>query len=121
MQQMLSAAMGWAFQAVLTVAVIAGVSYLLRGRIEWEPWEFTVVVVPFAIWLVLTLWKTSVPKGVENLVVEPCVLAACIALTTVLRGALSTRWRQDRLAVYCYGADLLSAAAIWRYMPALSW
>lgn len=119
--QMLFATLGWVFHAILAGVVIVGVAYLGRGRIEWEPWEFTVVVVPFAVWLVLTVWQTPTPKHTENLVLEPCILAAGIALATVLRGALATHWRQDRVALYCYFFPILCAMAIWRFMPTLTW
>ena len=120
-EQMLFAALGWLFHAILAGAVIAGVAYLGRGRIEWEPWEFTVVIVPFAIWLVLTLWQAPHPKHVENLVFEPCVLAAGIAVAAVLRGAFATRWRQDRVALYCYLLPIVCAVAVWHYTPTLTW
>lgn len=121
LDQMLFAALGWVVHAVLVGVVIVGVAYLGRGRIEWEPWEFTVVFVPFAVWLVLTLWRTPAPKHMENMVFEPCILAACIAVAAVLRGALATRWRQDRVALYCYVFPVLCAWAIWRFIPTLTW
>lgn len=117
LEQVLLCAVGWVFHLALAGMVILGASYLGRGRVAYQPYEWTVLLVPYGLWLGLTMAGHGYAKNLDNLLVEPCVLAACIAVAAILRVALATWGRQDRLAFWLYLTCMAAAAGVWRYVP----
>ncbi len=120
LEQSLLYAVGWVFQVAVAGALVLAVFYAGRGRAAVEPWEFTVFVVPFAVWLLLGLWRQPQPKNIENFLIEPCLLAACVGVAAVFRVWLAVWTRQGRLAFYLYLLVVLAAVLIWRYTPTLT-
>ncbi len=120
LEQILLYAVGWVFHAILAGAVAVAFFYLGRGRAAVEPWEYTVFIVPFAVWLMLGLWSQPQPKNIENYLIEPCLLAVCLAVAVAFRVWLAVWTRQGRLAFYLYALVVLAAVLIWRYVPTLA-
>lgn len=119
----LIAAEGWILHAILAVVLIAVVRSLSRVRASFAPWEGLVLLVPYAVWLGLSVAGDVYPKGQLNLIVEPCLLAGCIGSAAVVRMSLANRCRQERLGLVLLVVLVVAAVLIWRYVPdiATSW
>lgn len=112
--------LAWLIHAVVAGVLALPLVYLARNRVRWRRWESLAFVVPFGVWMLLMLSElSSGRKTLSNLMVEPGVLGACVALGAVVRIAASSRTSDRVASVLSLAVPCLLAAGVFLIVPAL--
>ena len=89
-----------------------------RRRVTWLKWEYTLLLVPYLIWLLLVMIQDK-GKSLSNVAAEPFYLGCGVALACVVRVVIGRKWKEETLAAWLFAACCLSAIALWAFMPTL--
>jgi hypothetical protein len=110
----------WLIHAVVGGVLSLPLVYWSRNTVRWHRWEALAFLVPFTVWTLLTVSDLSAgKKTLSNLLLEPAVLGACLAVGALVRIAAGDA-TSGRLAprLTLAGLCLLAAGVFW-ILPAL--
>ena len=88
-----------------------------RRRAQWFKWEPIILVVPFAVWVTLTLIDER-GKSLANLG-EDLWLGAAIPVSAMIRIAVGGRLNRKKLAIAMILLMSVAGALLWKLVPML--
>ncbi len=91
--------------------------FLGRRRVQWNRWDFALVLLPFAVWDVAMLINET-GKSLSNLV-ELLYLGCTASLAPVVRVVVGRHANQKFLAIGLLVAVCLVAIGLWAFVPGL--
>lgn len=97
--------------------VAGAVWFFGRRRVEWNHWDFAIVLLPFAVWAAAMIANSS-GKSLSNL--GEAVWLGCLApLAPIIRVAVGRRVNQRFLALGLLVGVCLVAIGLWAFVPGL--
>jgi hypothetical protein len=102
---------------VLPLLPAVPIWYVARKRVQWNKWDYSLLVIPYTVWFALLAYDES-GKTMSNLI-EPTILGAVTILPVAVRAILGRNVHQGALSVLLVAAMSVVAWAIWCFMPTL--
>lgn len=88
-----------------------------RWRVQWNCWDFAIVLLPLAVWVVAMIINDT-GKSLSNLA-EALYLGFVASLVPIVRVAIGDRMNQKLLALGLLVGTCLVAIGLWAFVPAL--
>ncbi len=112
--------LAWVIHVLVGGALALPIVYLGRKRAHWRRWESLAFIGPFTVWMLLMMSELATgKKTLSNLLVEPGLLGACVALGALIRlGAKGENSARQVSRFILAGLCLLAAGLFWT-VPAL--
>lgn len=105
---------------LVAVTALAGpVAWKWRRRATWHWAEPAALLLPFWLWVVLSV-SDALPKSMSNMVVEPLCLGVAVSAISWLRVLAAPTLGARRAAGLGILAALMSAWLLWQFMPLLN-
>ena len=78
----------WTMQAVVGAALAAPILYLGRKRAGWSSWQLLALVLPFLVWLLLSLSPLAAGRKSLANIGEPVLIGFAMPLAALVRVGL---------------------------------
>jgi hypothetical protein len=103
---------------LLPFLLVAGVVWFFgQKRVKWNRWDFSVIVLPFAVWALAMMIPVR-DKSLSNLV-EAFWLGCAAPLSPVVRVMVGQKVNQNFLAIGLLVTVCLAAIGLWAFVPGL--
>ena len=89
-----------------------------RRQVQWNQWDFSIVLLPLAVWVVAMIVNDA-GKSLSNLV-EALYLGCVASLVPIVRAVVGERVNQRLLALALLVGVCLVAIGLWAFVPGLS-
>lgn len=104
---------------LVPLLLVAGpVWFFGRRRVQWNRWDFAVLLLPSAVWAVSMMVNDS-GKSLSNLAFEVPVLGCTAALVPIVRVVVGRHVNQKALAIGLLLGVCLVAIGLWALVPGL--
>lgn len=113
-------AIAWLIHAI--PGALLATPFIIWGgkRVRWRVWESLAFVVPFGVWMALTLSEASTGvKTLSNFVVEPLLLGGLVVLGAIVRVRIRPTSKESRMAAFVLTGLTFAAALLFFLTPAL--
>lgn len=107
----------WGFYLTPFLPIAAAVWFFGRRRVQWNRWDFALVVLPFAVWMALMMVNSS-GKSISNLA-EAFWLGCAAPLAPIIRVSVGQKTNQKVLAIGMLVVVCLAAVGLWALVPGL--
>jgi hypothetical protein len=105
----------WGLYLVPFLLVGGPVWFFGRRRVQWNRWDFALVLLPFAVWIALMM-ANHAGKSFANLGEAFCL--GCVApLAPIIRVAVGDRANHELLALALLVGVCLVATGLWAFVP----
>jgi hypothetical protein len=103
---------------LVPLLLVAGpVWFFGRRRVQWDRWDFAIVLLPLAVW-VAAMTVNDTGKSLSNLV-EAMYLGCMASLAPTVRVVVGRRINQKLLAIGLLVGVCLVAIGLWAFVPGL--
>jgi hypothetical protein len=109
----------WALHAVVGAALAVPILWLGRNRVRWAAWQLLTPVVPFCLWVLLTLSPLSAGRRDVISLYEPFLISLVLPVLALLRVALGRRFSERVQSVSA--ATILSGIAVAAFFAVPLW
>ena len=107
------------FMHLIPIAMIGGPCwYLGRNRVRWTLWDYSIIILPFAVWATL-MWIHDGGKTLANLSSEGIIIGLVASITPLLRVIIRDRVNQKWTAITFLICLCLLSIGLWAFVPAL--
>ena len=103
---------------LIPAAPVMGLCWFFgRRRVQWFKWEYSLLVVPYLVWLPLLMIDGG--KSLRNATEEPFYLGCGVALACVIRVLVGRESNQKVVALVLFVAVCLLAVGLWAFVPTM--
>jgi len=106
----------WLIHLLPFLLIALPVWIFARKRVEWNKWDFSIVIIPFAVWAFLMLAHSN-SKGLGNWL-EGLLIGCIASLTPIIRVIIKNKINQIRFAQGLMVALCVIAIGCWAFIPA---
>ena len=105
----------WGLYLLPFLPVAAAIRFFGQKRVQWNRWDFSLIVLPFAVWTVAMMVPVR-DKSLSNLVEAFC-LGCAAPLSPIVRVVVGQKVNQERLAVGLLVIVCFVAIGLWAFVP----
>lgn len=109
----------WLVHVGIAALLTAPVVFFGRRRVNWQWWELSAFLVPFAVWALLMLSGLSTGRKSLSNLAEPFYFSVAFPIAAVLRVTMGTRVHEHTSAGGLIFGLCVLAAAVFFVVPSL--
>jgi hypothetical protein len=107
----------WLLYLVPLLVVTVPVWFYGRRRVQWNRWDFAIILMPFAVWTALMI-ANDTGKSLSNLV-EALYLGCIAPFAPISRMVVGERGNQKLVALGLLLGVCFVAFGLWAFVPGL--